>query len=133
VDDVTLEKDEENALIVSGWWIYIPSLDLYIREGVSCFVFRVSCFVFRVSCFVFRVSCFVFRVSCAYDEEEKVYSADFSVTVVMVGENHEDGYLYYEQDGLVISLANYLKGKIGLDDIEALACELHIPDVTAAE
>jgi len=86
-------------LAVSGWWVFIPSLNMYLREGIVC----------------------------VFDEDEKDYLPDFAVTVIMKSELEEDGWIYYEQDGFAISLANYLNGGMELIEIDALECVLCVP------
>lgn len=62
-------------------------------------------------------------VFCNYDGDEQAYLPDFSVTVIKEGD-----WLYYEQDGFVITLANYLHGKMDISRIEQLSCFLCMPD-----
>ena len=103
VPDSIIDTDEDTCIVVSGWWVFIPTLAMYLREGVVC----------------------------VYDEEEKEYLSDFAVTVMMQGELVEDGWIYYEQDGFVISLANYLQVKMRIDELESLECVLCIPEMEA--
>ena len=37
-------------------------------------------------------------------------------------------WLYYEQDGMVVTLGNWLKGRLSCEQIEQLWCELIIPE-----
>ena len=103
IEDDIAETDEDMQLIISGWFVYIESLNLTLREGVVC----------------------------VWDEEEQIFMPDFSVTVFYEG-NMEiafpSDYLYYEQDGFVISLTNWLSGRMSVDEIEQLWCELVIPE-----
>jgi hypothetical protein len=105
VPNFIIETDADALIVVSGWWVMIPSLDIYLREGIVC----------------------------VYDEEENDYLPDFAVTVMMEGELVEDGLIYYEQDGFLISLANFLQGRRGLEDLESLECELCVPDMETSE
>lgn len=101
VPDDILECDAEYQIVVSGWWVHIPELGINLREGVFC----------------------------NYDETEKEYLPDFSITVIMeAGEEPEDGWLYYEQDGFEITLANYFGGRMGMDAVSELSCLICIPD-----
>ncbi|RDY30140.1 hypothetical protein [Lachnotalea glycerini] len=100
VEDTVLDTNEESMLVVSGWWIRIPSLNLYVREGIVCI----------------------------FDETEKDYLPDFSVTVIMESELIEDGWIYFEQDKIIISLASYMNGKMELSDLEELECVLCVPE-----
>lgn len=102
VADSIIDTDEGSMLVVSGWWIFIPSLNIYLREGIVC----------------------------VFDEDAKDYLPDFSVTVLMESELTEDGWIYFEQDGFAISLANYLNGRMELADIDSLECVLCLPDDT---
>ena len=67
---------------------------------------------------------------CNYDVEEKAYLPDFSITVIReVGAEGKEGeWFYYEQDGFVITLANYLHGSMDISSIEQLSCCICIPD-----
>lgn len=89
------------------------------------------------------------------DEEEKLFMPDFAVTVIYegdiegkdsrngdsvvneLGESTQVSFpansLYYEQDGFVITLANWLNGRLPVEQIEQLQCEIVIPqkDVVA--
>ena len=102
VPDSIIETDEGSMLVVSGWWIFIPLLNMYLREGIVC----------------------------AFDKDEQDYLPDFSVTVLMESELEVDGWIYFEQDGFAISLANYLNGRMEFTDIDSLECVLCLPDDT---
>lgn len=102
VDDDIMESDENYQIVISGWWVRIPELGLILHEGVFC----------------------------CYDEEEQAFLPDFSITVVRESaeEVKEGDWLYYEQDGFTITLANYLHGEMELGRIEQLSCVICIPD-----
>ncbi|MCQ4754680.1 MAG: hypothetical protein PHD56_06500 [Anaerostipes sp.] len=124
VDDDIAEIDEDFMIQVSGWYLFIPALGITVREGVAC----------------------------VFDEEEKMFMPDFDVTVLYEGEvdagNSRIGdsvvrksgeceqapipadFLYYEQDGIVITLANWLNGRMQIEAIEKLECVLKIANVT---
>lgn len=102
VDDDMAEIDEDFMIQVSGWYLVIPSLGITVREGVAC----------------------------VFDEEEKMYMPDFDVTVLYEGEVDAGTWLYYEQDGIVITLANWLNGRMQIEAIERLECVLKIANVT---
>lgn len=36
-------------------------------------------------------------------------------------------YIYFEQDGFVVTMANWLKGRLSMDEVEQLKCEIVIP------
>lgn len=101
VADDIMESDEDYQIVISGWWVYVPELNINLHEGVFC----------------------------NYDEEEKDYLPDFAITVIMEAEQEkEGGWLYYEQDGFVITLANYFGGRMGMDAVSELSCLICIPD-----
>lgn len=107
VPDDIMESDEDYQIVISGWQVYIPELGIVLHEGVFC----------------------------NYDEEEQAYLPDFSVTVIKEAaeeETKEGEWLYYEQDGFVITLANYLHGKMDISRIEQLSCYIRMPDTEPA-
>ncbi len=98
VADDIMESGEDYRIVISGWWVHIPELGLNLHEGIFC----------------------------NYDEEEGGYLPDFAVTVVK--EEGQEEWIYYEQDGFLITLANYLHGKTDLGNLEQLCCFIRIPD-----
>lgn len=100
VPDDCLESDEDCQIVISGWQVHIPELGLNLHEGIYC----------------------------NYDEEEGGYLPDFAITVVK--EEGQDEWLYYEQDGFLITLANFLHGKTELDlgQLGQLSCFIRMPD-----
>ena len=102
VDDDIAEIDEDFMFQVSGWYLVIPSLGITVREGVAC----------------------------VFDEEEQMFMPDFDVTVLYEGEVDAGTWMYYEQDGIVITLANWLNGRMQIEAIERLECVLKIANVT---
>lgn len=98
VADDIMESGEDYQIAISGWWVHIPELGLNLHEGIFC----------------------------NYDEEEGGYLPDFAVTVVK--EEGQGEWIYYEQDGFLITLANYLHGKTDLGNLEQLCCFIRIPD-----
>ncbi|WP_276949373.1 hypothetical protein [Acetatifactor muris] len=110
VADDIMESDENYQIVISGWQAYVPELGLALHAGVFC----------------------------QYDESEQAYLPDFSVTVIKEAEERmketkEGDWLYYEQDGFVITLANYLHGKMEISRIEQLSCFICIPDEEGTE
>jgi hypothetical protein len=90
-------------------------------------------------------------INCIWDEGEEMFMPDYSVTVVYEG-NIETGdsrsgasavnesgesmqasfpadSLYYEKDGFAITLANWLNGRLPMEQIEQLWCELIMPKI----
>lgn len=98
--DEFVEVDENLLLIVSDWYVEVPSLALTFRMGVAC----------------------------VYDDEAEMYMPDFDITVLYEGELEADKWIYYEQDGFVVTLANWLNSRLTLSDIESLECCLIVPD-----
>ena len=74
----------------------IPSLNLYLRAGVMCL----------------------------WDEDEKVYMPDFDAIVIYEDANELSSYLYYEQDGFVVTVNNWLHGRLDYEEISQLMCEV---------
>jgi hypothetical protein len=100
IPDDIVETEDEIQLVVSGWSVYVESLNLSLREGVVCI----------------------------WDEEEEMFMPDYSVTVVYEGEIAQNEWLYFEQDGFAITLANWLNGRLPMEQIEQLWCELIMPE-----
>ena len=98
-DDIA-EIDEDMQLVISGWAVYIESLNLTLRQGIAC----------------------------VWDEGERLFMPDFDVTVVYEGNIESQELLYYEQDGFVVTLGNWLNGRMSGGQIEQLWCELVIPE-----
>ena len=101
-DDDIAEIDDDLEFWISGWYVVIPSLGIHVREGVAC----------------------------TFDEEENMFMPDVDVTVVCEGEIASETWMYYEQDGILITLANWLNGRMPIDAIEKLECYIKIANVT---
>ncbi|MGI6500629.1 MAG: hypothetical protein ACOX1S_07060 [Anaerostipes sp.] len=101
-DDDIAEIDDDLEFWISGWYVVIPSLGIHIREGVAY----------------------------TFDEEENMFMPDFDITVVYEGEIASETWMYYEQDGILITLANWLNGRMQIDAIEKLECYIEIVNVT---
>ena len=98
--DEIVEIDDDLQLVISGWYVVVPSLSLTLRAGVAC----------------------------AFDEEAGMFMPDFDVTVLYKDEIVADKWIYYEQDGFTVTLANWLNGRLPISNIETLECYLVIPD-----
>ena len=106
LEDDIAEIDDDFQIVVSGWSVYVESLNLTLRQGIAC----------------------------VWDAEEGLFIPDFDVTIVYEG-NIETGYsrseasvvnesgesmqasfpadsLYYEQDGMVVTLGKEQKHPI---------------------
>lgn len=99
VDDDIAETDEDTQIVISGWYVYLPELGLKLHEGVVG----------------------------VWDEEMQGYMPDFSVTVVYEADSDNTDYIYFEQDGFVITMANWLNVRLSMDEVEQLRCEIVIP------
>ena len=98
-DDIA-EVDDDMQIVISGWSVYVESLNLTLRQGIAC----------------------------VWDEGERLFMPDFDVTVVYEGNIESQEWLYYEQDGFVVTLGNMLNGRMSGGQIEQLWCELVIPE-----
>lgn len=99
IEDDIAETDDDMQLVISGWYVNIPELNLNLREGVVC----------------------------TWDEVEKLFMPDFAVTVIYEGDIEGKDWIYYEQDECVVTLANWLNGRLPIEQIEQLRCEIVIP------
>ena len=98
-DDIA-EIDDDMQIVISGWSVYVESLNLTLRQGIAC----------------------------VWDEGERLFMPDFDVTVVYEGNIETQDWLYYEQDGMVVTLGNWLNSRLSCEQIEQLWCELVIPE-----
>ena len=98
-DDIA-EIDDDMQIVISGWSVYVESLNLTLRQGIAC----------------------------VWDEGERLFMPDFDVTVVYERNIETQDWLYYEQDGMVVTLGNWLNGRLSCEQIEQLWCELVIPE-----
>lgn len=72
LEDDIAEIDDDFQIVVSGWSVYVESLNLTLRQGIAC----------------------------VWDAEEGLFMPDFDVTIVYEGNIETQEWLYYEQDGL---------------------------------
>lgn len=100
VDDDIAETEEDYQIVVSGVVIFVEKLNLCLRQGVVC----------------------------NWDEEEKMFMPDFAVTVIYESESNCEEWIYFEQDGFVTTMANWLSGRMPVEQIEQLWCEIIMPD-----
>lgn len=99
IPDDVVGLEERYQLVLSGWYVNIPELHLRLHEGVVGY----------------------------WDEKMKEYMPDFCVTVIYSENPTEKEYLYYEQDGMMTTMVNWLHGQMNIEMIEQLACEIVIP------
>lgn len=103
-DDIA-EIDDDMQIVISGWSVYVESLNLTLRQGIAC----------------------------VWDEGERLFMPDFDVTIVYEGNIETQEWLYYEQDGMVVTLGNWLNGRMSGGQIEQLWCELVIPETNKTD
>lgn len=120
-DDIA-EIDVDMQIVISGWSVYIESLNLTLRQGTAC--------VWDESSGVFMPD---FDVTVVYEGNiEKGYSISGASVVNESGESMQASFpadsLYYEQDGFVVTLGNWLNGRMSGGQIEQLWCELVTPE-----
>ena len=51
-----------------------------------------------------------------------------TVTVVYEADADRTEYIYFEQDGMTATLYNWLNGRLSISQIEALKCEIIVPE-----
>lgn len=100
LEDDIAEIDDDFQIVVSDWSVYVESMNLTLRQGIAC----------------------------VWDAEEGLFMPDFDVTIVYEGNIETQEWLYYEQDGMVVTLGNWLNGRLSCEQIEQLWCELIIPE-----
>ena len=100
VDDDIAETEEDTQLIVSSWWVFLPQLNLQLHEGILC----------------------------NWDEEKQMFMPDVAVTVVYEADADRTEYIYFEQEGMIATLYNWLNGRLSISQIEALKCEIIVPE-----
>ena len=105
LDDDIAEIDDDFQIVVSGWSVDVESLNLTLRQGVACI----------------------------RDTEAGLFMLDFDVTIVYEGNIETQEWLYYEQDGMTVTLGNWLNGRLSCEQIEQLWCELIIPENNNSE
>ena len=84
IEDDIAEIDDDFQIVVSSWSVYVESLNLTLRQGIAC----------------------------VWDAEEGLFMPDFDVTIVYEGNIETQDWLYYEQDGMVVTLGNWLNGRL---------------------
>lgn len=94
-DDIVLTEDKME-IVISGWYVYISSLNLRLHVGIVGM----------------------------WDEEMNGFMPDFAATILYEGKNRNEEYLYFEQGGFVSTVTNWLQGKMRIEEIEQLKCEV---------
>lgn len=98
VPDDAMEGKEDYQIVISGWWVQIPELGIQLYEGTYC----------------------------NFDENEQEYMPDFSITVIK--EEGEADWIYYEQEGFLITLSNWLHGREEIERLEQMLCFICKPN-----
>lgn len=121
-DDIA-EIDDDTQIIVSGWSVYVESLNLTLRHGIVC----------------------------VWDKEAGLFMPDADMTVVYEGKADADSsenaalfvneqaegtqsscpadLLFYEQAGMLVALGDWLNGRLPDEQIEQLWCELIVSEM----
>ncbi len=100
-EDTVAEIYDTMQLVIYGWWVYIPELNVSLRLGTICI----------------------------WDEEGRIYMPDVDVTVVYEGRVFPKAdTLYYKRDDFVSTIDEWLGGSLDMDRVEQLWCELIIPE-----
>lgn len=105
VPDDIIESGQDCQIVISGWRVHVPKLRINLHQGVLC----------------------------RYDGEEQAYLPDYAVTVITkpAGEIVTEGeWVYYEQNGFVLTLVDYLHGDMDISRAEQLPCFIRVPDTT---
>lgn len=98
-----IESWQGCQIVISGWRVNIPELGVNLHQGVLC----------------------------SYDGEAEACLPDYAITVVTkpAGEVVAEGeWIYYEQNGFMLTLLNYLHGEMDINRIEQLPCFIQMPD-----
>lgn len=102
MDFDVLEIDDDFQILASSWYVYIPEFGFVVKSGIAC----------------------------VWSEEDGIFMPDFDVTIIYESIDEikkPSQWMYYEQDGMCATLANMLHGKISLEQIEQIWCELVTP------
>ena len=103
LDDDVMEEDAAHQILVSRWQPIIRGWELDLHEG-SWY---------------------------SWDEAKGCFTADFSVTIIK--EHGKTGYLYWEQDGFLSAMANYMRQRFDLEAMDMkslgqLMCLIQVPE-----
>lgn len=100
VPDDTAELEGGLQIVISGYYLLIPVLKIQLHKGFIC----------------------------VFDKEANMYMPDEAVTVIIDATGQEAESICYKQDGIIGTLYDWGKGKMSLDRIENLWCEIIVPD-----
>lgn len=94
-DDIS-ETEEDTQVVVSGYCVVIPELNLQLHEVILC----------------------------DFDEEYQMFTPDVAVTVVYEVGADKTEYIYFESNGMETTLYNFLGGKKPVGEMVNFGCEI---------
>ena len=100
VPDDTAELEGGLQIVISGYYLLISELKIQLHEGLIC----------------------------VFDKEANMYMPDEVVTVIIDVTGQEAESICYKRDGIIGTLYDWGQGKMSLDRIENLWCEIIVPD-----
>ena len=100
VSDDVAEIDDGIQIVISGYYLLIPELNIQIYKGILC----------------------------VFDHEADMYMPDEAVTVIMEVTGQEAEHICYKQDGIIGTLYDWGQEKMSLNRIENMWCEIIVPD-----
>ena len=100
VSDDVAEIDDGIQIVISGYYLLIPELNIQIHKGILC----------------------------VFEQEVNMYMPDEAVTLIIEVNGQEAEHICYKQDGIIGTLYDWGQGKISLDRIENMWCEIIVPD-----
>lgn len=100
VSDDVAEIDDGIQIVISGYYLLIPELNIQIHKGILC----------------------------VFEQELNMYMPDEAVTLIIEVNGQEAEHICYKQDGIIGTLYDWGQGKMSLDRIENMWCEIIVPD-----
>lgn len=100
VSDDVAEIDDGIQIVISGYYLLIPELNIQIHKGILC----------------------------VFEQEVNMYMPDEAVTLIIEVNGQEAEHICYKQDGIIGTLYDWGQGKMSLDRIENMWCEIIVPD-----
>ena len=100
VADDVVDIDGEGQIVISGWHVFVPKLDIRVHQGIVGY----------------------------WDKEMQGYMPELLVTVVLEGKPEHQDYIHLGRGGMVATMTNWLQGRLAVDEIEQLRCKIVIPD-----
>ena len=100
VSDDLAELEDGLQIVISGYYLLIPELKIQVHKGLVC----------------------------VFDHEADMYMPDEAVTVIIEVTGQEAEHICYKLDGIIGTLYDWGQGKMSLDRIENIWCEIIVPD-----